>query len=118
MSLTMNKISAKATIEKGLAEIESKIDWDNHYIKSFPSLLKISQHFCKQAESNDIDNVDKMMAIAHMAYGWMPTILKNSDLKEKPTDSHTQGQTILDAYGVSYEKAKVFLKGFESCQKF
>ena len=76
MSLTINEDSAKATIEKGLAEIEPKIDWNDHYIQSYPSLLKISQHLCKQAESNDIANVDKMMAIAHIAYGWMPAILK------------------------------------------
>ena len=113
MSLTMNEDSAKATIEKGLADYESVIDLKNPYIKSYPSLLRISQHLCKQAENNDIANVDKMMAIAHIAYGWMPTILKNSELKEKPTESHNQGQTILDAYGISSEeKANDFIKGF------
>ncbi len=113
MSLTMNEVSAKAIIEKGLAEIEPKIDWNDHYIQSYPSLLKISQHLCKQAENNDIADVDKMMAIAHMAYGWMPTILDKSKLKKKPTDSHKQGQTILDAYGMSYEKAIDFLDEFK-----
>ena len=114
MSLTMSEASAKAAIEKGLAEIEPKIDWNDHYIQSYPSLLKISQHLCKQAENYDIANVDKMMAITHMAYGWMPTILNKSKLKEKPAESHEQGQTILDAYGMSCEKkANDFIEGFK-----
>ena len=107
MSLPMNKVSAKAAIEKGLADYESVIDLDDHYIKSYPSLIKISQHLCKQAENYDIANVDKMMAITHMAYGWMPTILNKSKLKEKPAESHEQGQTILDAYGMSCEKKQM-----------
>ena len=45
------------------------IDPENRYIKSYPYLLKATKLLHKEL------GVDSIIAISHIAYGWMPTIL-------------------------------------------
>lgn len=51
------------------------IDEDNQYIRSYPYLLKATACLC--SNSNDT----ALVAVAHMAYGWMPTVLKKLDFQ-------------------------------------
>ena len=49
------------------------------YLKSYPFLLKASESLCEKAKTSPGTSQDAFVAIAHMAYGWMPTILKRYD---------------------------------------
>lgn len=108
---TMNKDLAKTTIE-GFAEVKSKIDPNDRYIKSYPSLLKVSQLLCEKANTKAINEDDAILAIAHMVYGWMPRILGTCHLKTEQINCHRQNLTILDAIYVSCTQAKDFVDGF------
>lgn len=46
-----------------------RIDPNHHYLKSYPLLLQSTAQLCNSLGS------DAIPVIAHLAYGWMPTIL-------------------------------------------
>lgn len=45
------------------------IDPENHYIKSYPYLLRATELLCKEM------GTDSTIVVSHIAYGWMPRIL-------------------------------------------
>ena len=53
------------------------------YLKSYPSLLEGSQILCTKARANPGFRKQTIVAIAHMAYGWMPTMLMNCDINDE-----------------------------------
>ena len=110
----MDKKSAKAKLENDLTVIKSSIiDPKNYYIPSYPYLLRSCEVLYEQTKTNTETKDDAILAIAHIAYGWMPTVLKTCELKKVQIAQHKKDQTILDAFGVSCEQAKDFAAGFE-----
>ena len=119
----MNKESAIQAIEEELAgELENvkselcssnRDQRMNHYLNTYCSLLKVSQSLCIQANGDPGCQSDAIVAISHMAYGWMPTTLKKCDING---DIGRNGKhTILDAFDVkSSGDARKFVEGFES----
>lgn len=107
------KIESADAIIENLAEIKPKIDPENRYIKSYPSLLKVSQFLCEQAKTKAITEDDAILTIAHMVYGWMPRVLGTCQLEAEQIKCHKQNLSILDAIGVSSKQAKDFVDGFE-----
>lgn len=97
----------------GLQTVRPKIaDPQNHYVVSYPSLCRVSNHLCEQAQDNgdEESRKDAIRAIAHIAYGWMPTILNRCDTEG---EYHEDGQTILHAHIVNTpEEAIKFVNGF------
>ena len=83
----------KERIESELENVKSELNPSkrdqrmNHYLNSYCSLLKVSQSLCKQAKADPSFRNNAIAAIAHMAYGWMPTTLKR----------HSTAMTILTA---------------------
>ena len=85
----------------------------NHYLNTYCSLLRVSRSLCKQAKADPGFQYDAIVAISHMAYGWMPTTLKMCDINDEI--KHEDKNTILDAFDVqSCGDAKSFVKGFAS----
>ena len=85
----------------------------NHYLNSYCSLLKVSQSLCKQAKGDPSFRNNAIVAISHMAYGWMPTTLKMCDINDEI--KHDDKKTILDAFDVQPpEDARDFVVGFAS----
>ena len=80
------KIQIKSEFENGLRNVKSVLDPSNpdqymsHYFESYYSLLKSSQFLCEQAKDDPNFRNHAIVAIAHMAYGWMPTTLKKCDI--------------------------------------
>ena len=119
----MNKLSAIEKIENeyeiGLSNVQSALHSTNrdrkmnHYIKSYPSLLNTSQSLCKQAYGDAELQEHAIVAIAHMAYGWMPATLTNCDINSDI--KHKEGKTILDAIDFNgCNEAKIFVCGYPS----
>ena len=119
----MNKESAKIQIknefENGLRNVKSVLDPSNpdqymsHYFESYCSLLKASQFLCNQAKVAPDFRNHAIVAIAHMAYGWMPTTLKKCDINDEI--QHEYGKTILDAFKVKTSgDARNFVESFAS----
>ena len=52
-------------------------------MKSYPSLLEISQTLCTNARANPGIRKQTIVAIAHIAYGWMPTMLMKCDIDDE-----------------------------------
>ncbi|MDE0310451.1 MAG: hypothetical protein OXI60_11585 [Acidiferrobacterales bacterium] len=110
----MDQESAKAILENDLTDIKSSIhDPENYYIRSYPYLLRSCKVLYEQTKSNTETEDDAILAIAHIAYSWMPTVLKSCELKEAQIAQHKKDQTILDAFRISCEEAKHFAAGFE-----
>ena len=65
----MDFIKAQQRLDVLGAKCSENIDAYNHYIKSYPLLLKSSSQICESL------GADAIPVIAHLAYGWMPTIL-------------------------------------------
>ena len=119
----MNKESAIQAIEKesegGLEKVESELCRSNrdqrmnHYLNTYCSLLNVSQFLCIQANGDPGFRNNAIVAIAHMAYGWMPTTLKKCDING---DIERNGKnTILDAFDVkSWGDARNFVESFAS----
>ena len=85
----------------------------NHYLNSYCSLLKVSQSLSKQAIGNPNFRYDAIVAIAHMAFGWMPATLKMCDINDEK--EHNGKNKILDAFDVNtLDDAKCFVKSFAS----
>tara|TARA_B110000503_G_C7143596_1_gene411957 strand:- start:1064 stop:1636 length:573 start_codon:yes stop_codon:yes gene_type:complete len=78
------------------------IDPLNLYIKSYPNLLKATSFLIKEMKS------DSLVAIAHLAYGWMPTILKKIDIS-----AHNNNYFLTAATVSSYKEANNFLYNLE-----
>ena len=119
----MNKESAIQAIKKesegGLKKVESELCRSNgdqrmnHYLNTYCSLLKVSQSLCEQANGDPGFQSDAIVAIAHMAYGWMPTTLKKCDINGEI--GRNGRHTILDAFDVkSSGDARKFVEGFAS----
>ncbi len=71
---------AKKRLLNGAEEAEKyirEIGKTNHYIQSYPHLVKASKLLCEQLKENAIP------AIAHLAYGWMPRILQKYNFGEE-----------------------------------
>ncbi|MBC6429166.1 MAG: hypothetical protein GDA55_08085 [Cellvibrionales bacterium] len=72
-------------LEIKLQEIESKVRNENlkpkndHYTRSYPSLIKAVRRIRRCRKHRDLES---LLLIAHVAYGWMPTIIK-SDFKNE-----------------------------------
>jgi len=96
--------------EGGLQNVIQALDPPSHYVVSYPSLVRVSRHLCEQANDNGESRIDAVTAIAHMAYGWMPTTLKRCDTEGQ---GHQDGRTILHAYQIqAYQQAIDFIQGF------
>ena len=80
------------------------------YLKSYPSLLEVSQFLCNIARANPNIRKQAIVAIAHMAYGWMPRMLMNCDI------NHENARTIMHAVDVnsSEEANKLVIEFLES----
>lgn len=72
----MNHERAKYTLTSKYPEAIRCIDGSEQYLRTYPELLRSTTILAKEMGE------DALSAIAHMAYGWMPTILKKfSDSK-------------------------------------
>lgn len=66
----MNHERAKDTLTSKYPEAIRCIDGSEQYLRTYPELLRSTTILAKEMGE------DALPAIAHMAYGWMPTILK------------------------------------------
>ena len=66
----MNHERAKDTLTSKYPEAIQCIDTSEQYLRTYPELLRSTAILTKEMGE------DALPAIAHMAYGWMPTILK------------------------------------------
>jgi len=66
----MNHERAKDTLTSKYPEAIRCIDASEQYLRTYPALIKSTAILAKEMGE------DALPAIAHMAYGWMPTILK------------------------------------------
>ena len=66
----MNHERAKDTLTSKYPEAIECIDGSEQYIRTYPQLLRSTALLAREMGE------DALPAIAHMAYGWMPTILK------------------------------------------
>ena len=72
----MNHERAKDTLTSKYPEAIRCIDASEQYLRTYPALIKSTAILAKEMGE------DALPPIAHMAYGWMPTILKKfSDSK-------------------------------------
>ena len=110
----------KNEFEGGLQNVKSTLDPSNpdqymsHYFKSYCSLLKASQSLCIKAKKVDPDfRNHAIVAVAHMAYGWMPATLTKCDINDEI--EREDEKTILDAFDVKTSgDARNFVEGFAS----
>lgn len=63
--------TARMKFIEGAKRCADNIDHDHHFIRSYPQLLESTKILCDELGDAAIP------AVAHLAYGWMPTILKN-----------------------------------------
>ena len=73
------------------------------YLKSYPALLEVSQFLCKKARANSGMRKQAIVAIAHMAYGWMPRMLMICDI------NHENAKTIMHAVNASSSEEAIEL---------
>ena len=71
----MNFDAARQLLEMTDEDLSQKVDPTHHYVKSYPLFLKSTAHLCGAMGSNAVPGV------AHIVYGWMPTILKKLYLR-------------------------------------
>ncbi len=69
MDCTMTKMAKNRISEEEDNNRIPSIDPENRYIKSYPYLLEATKLLHKEL------GADSIIAISHIAYGWMPTIL-------------------------------------------
>jgi hypothetical protein len=92
------ELAKKAIIENG-----AKIDFSgsDHYIRSYPILLEAAEHLCETKKE------DAPLILAHIAYGWMPTIFKEFDFST-PKGFIGEVRKVSDL-----EKARGFIKNLD-----
>ena len=78
------------------------INPENHYIKSYPFLLRATKLLCKEM------GADSAIVISHIAYGWMPRIL-NYDFS-----NHNENILHLAQNVESFEEARGMIRKLES----
>ena len=115
----MNKqLAAKKIVneyEGGLRNVNFQLDYSScgrtmkHYLESYCSLLDVSRCLCKKANTDPNFQIQATVAIAHMAYGWMRTTLKNCDVNTE------EGKAILKAIDIDgCQNAIDFIGNFQS----
>lgn len=88
----MNHKRAEYTLTSKYPEAIQCIDASEQYLRTYPQLLRSTAILAKEMGE------DVLPAIAHMAYGWMPTILKKfSDSKTDVVGSSTGCQSFEEA---------------------
>jgi hypothetical protein len=88
----MNHKRAEDTLTYKYLEAIECIDGREQYLRTYPELIKSTAILTKEMGE------DALPAIAHMAYGWMPTILKKfSDSKTDVVGSSTGCQSFEEA---------------------
>lgn len=78
------------------------INPENHYIKSYPYLLRATKLLCKEM------GADSAIVISHIAYGWMPRIL-NYDFSNHNENILHHAQNI-----ESFEEARAMIRELET----
>lgn len=73
----MDTTVARKRIVEEAQQCADNIDYKNHYIRSYPLLLKSTKTLYEELGDAAVP------AIAHLAYGWMPTIPKNLNFCKK-----------------------------------
>ena len=86
----MNFDAARQRFETTDEDLSQKVDPTHHYVKSYPLLLKFTAHLCDAMGSNAVPGV------AHIVYGWMPTILKNLTFDDHINDHLIAARQIND----------------------
>ena len=86
----MNFDAARQLLEMTDEDLSQKVDPTHHYVKSYPLLLKSTAHLCGAMGSNAVPG------IAHIVYGWMPTILKNLTFDDHINDHLIAARQIND----------------------
>ncbi|MCY4148586.1 MAG: hypothetical protein OXF73_04400 [Gammaproteobacteria bacterium] len=101
--------------EEDFPNFESALKSLDHYVVSYPYLVQVSKFQCKQWNKNKENASFKknaIFSIAHMAYGWIPSILKKCDIDVKVCNVDTV--TILKAHEIdSCKKAAKFVRKFK-----
>jgi hypothetical protein len=88
----MNHERAENVLTYKYPEAIECIDGSEQYIRTYPELLRSTAILAKEIGE------DALSAIAHMAYGWMPTILKKfSDSKPDIVGPATRCQSFEEA---------------------
>ena len=88
----MNHQRAEDTLTSKYSEAIECIDGSEQYIRTYPELLRSTAILAKEMGE------DALPAIAHMAYGWMPTILKKfSDSEPDIVGSATKCRSFEEA---------------------
>jgi hypothetical protein len=96
----MNHERAKDTLTSKYSEAIRCIDASEQYIRTYSELLRSTAILAKEMGE------DALPAIAHMAYGWMPTILKKF--------SDSQSDIVGPATGCrSFEEASALIQSLD-----
>lgn len=74
------------------------IDPENHYIKSYPYLLRATKLLCKEM------GADSAIVVSHIAYGWMPNILRNHKFSKHNENILQHAQSV-----ASFEDARTMI---------
>jgi len=91
----MNHERALDSLTTKYTEAIQCIDGSEQYIRTYPQLLRSTAILAKEMGE------DALPAIAHMAYGWMPTILKKfSDSKPDIVGPATECRSFEEASGL------------------
>ena len=115
------EMAAKRVRESGLTEVRTKLeelDRDRnlrHYFRSYCSLVKISGFLCAEARRrNDASfSGQAIIAIAQMAYGWMPTMLNQANIIKSA--KHEDWCAFFDAADANgFDDAIAFIDRYES----
>ena len=86
----MNFDAARQRLETTDEDFSQKVDPTDRYVKSYPLLLKSTAHLCDAMGSNAVPGV------AHIVYGWMPTILQNLTFDDHINDHLIAARQIND----------------------
>ena len=96
----MNHERAEDTLISKYPEAIRCIDASEQYLRTYPELLRSTTILAKEMGE------DALSAIAHMAYGWMPTILKKF--------SDSQSDIVGPAIGCrSFEEASALIQSLD-----
>ena len=99
----MNFDAARQRFETTDEDLSQKVDPTDRYVKSYPLLLKSTAHLCDAMGSNAVPGV------AHIVYGWMPTILQNLTF-----DDHTNDHLIAARQINDFQSAFNLVDGLET----
>ena len=84
----MNLVLAEQRITETGHKCFDQIDPSNQYIRSYPFLLRATELLYEKMEE------DATVVISHIAYGWMPTILKNFDFSTHKSGNFKNARNI------------------------